>query len=449
MSTNTDAAASDNLQKLERKDSGIATHEDEASAFCETMLGLADFQIKENPSLDQPDQLTLRNFQKIYDIPKNDANIVTKLVDHTALTVSEEDPADAPGLANFVRLLSNNKPETWRHSIDSAKRWLLMRESEKCAGDKFAVGKIVGGRWYIKEKITGVKGSCNQGILLVLDNTHGFIRVMKLLTSEAVDPGCSAREINILRRLSHPNIVSFFDAHTPSPVTERHATPYLVTEYCDKKTLFDAIRLCNQEENVIPEDFVWQVFEALVSAVKYLHHGPDDALPGTWDAISHRDIIPSNIFCTLGAPMSPYDYPVHIKLADFGCAITDSEMAAHPTPVEDLPLVSSYYVPPEGAQPTEATDMYQIGLIISLMYCKTNRPRPDVSDPGFLYQNRHPGFTEYTSELRTYLEMCLDVDDSQRPESRSFLSRIQSARRLLNRTGRLGTVEPDLLVFSR
>lgn len=181
--------------------------------------------------------------------------------------------------------------------------------------------------------------------------------------------------------------------------------------------------------------------------MKYFHHGPDNALPSTWDAVSHRDIIPSNIFCTLAIPtspyefdgcskQSPYDYPVRIKLADFGCSITDSEMAAQPKPWWSLPAISGDYEPPEGALPTEAADMYQIGLVISLMYCMTNRPYKDIFAAGFLYQTRHPGFAEYTSELRTYLEMCLDSDASQRHKSKSFLSRIQSARRLLSKTGK-------------
>jgi serine/threonine protein kinase len=448
MSIDGNATGCDGIQECNRKDIGAAAHEDESSAFCETMLGLAEFHIREDPSLDQPDQLTLRHFRKIYKVPTNDDDDeVAKFFDHADLRVSEGDPADVPGLANFIRLVFNNKPpKTW-NDRENAKRWLLQFQNKECTGDKFAVGQTVGGRWVITSQLTEVKGSCNQGILFVLDKLNGEKCIMKILTSEALDPGRSSREIGILRRLSHYNIISFFDAHLPCTVAERHATPYLVTEYCDKKTLLDVITRCNQNEELIPEDFVWQVFESLVSAVKYLHHGPDNTPPGTWDAVSHRDIIASNILCTLAIPtlpyefegcsnQSPYDYPVRIKLADFGCSITDSEMAAQPKPWWSLPAISGDYEPPEGALPTEAADMYQIGLVISLMYCMTNRPYEGIFTAGFLYQTRHPGFAEYTSELRTYLEMCLDSNASQRPKSKFFLPRRQSARRLLSKTGK-------------
>jgi serine/threonine protein kinase len=196
----------------------------------------------------------------------------------------------------------------------------------------------------------------------------------------------------------------------------------------------------NRRGELIPESFVWQVFESLVSAVQYLHHGPYpyNTAAFDWDPISHRDIISSNIFLTSSSQAESCDYPFSIKLADFGCAITDSEMAAHNYNVRDLPVVSADYRPPEEAHATEATDMYQIGLVISLMYCMMHRPSNHVTDAGYLNRDYLEGSIGYTSELRMYLEMCLDVDDDERPDSRSFLLRIQSARRLLSNAGKFG-----------
>jgi serine/threonine protein kinase len=253
-----------------------------------------------------------------------------------------------------------------------------------------------------------------------------------------MDPGYSGREINILRRLSHPNIISLYDAHLPNSITERHATPYLVTEYCDQGTLLDLIKAWNQRLELLPESFVWQVFESLVSAVQYLHHGPAIPAPGIWDPISHRDIILSNIFLTRAAQTNPNDYAVQVKLGDFGCAITDSEMARRKYHVRDLPPISANYTPPEEAHPTEAADMYQVGLVISLMYCMTPCPSKDVFDTGNLCQDHLPGFKGYTGELRMYIENCLDDDPTARPKSTQFLERIKSARRTLSQSGKIG-----------
>ncbi|CAG5154209.1 uncharacterized protein ALTATR162_LOCUS3512 [Alternaria atra] len=442
MSTNAGSIMPEDTRQRGRADNGTSTPNEESQKFCETMLCLADSFIEENPLHDQPDHLTIRNFRKIYGLPENTEGMVTKLLDHTKLIVSPNDPADVPGLACAIRLLSNNRPETWDDPTEKVKIILMQRENKKYTGDTFAVGKTIGRRWTIASELKGVKGSCNQGILFARDNVNNEMRIMKLLSSEAMDPGCPGREIEILRRLFHPNIISFYDAHLPDNVTERHVTPYLVTEFCNQGTLLDLIKTWNRRGKLLPESFVWQVFESLVSAVQYLHHGPNNATSGTWDPISHRDIIPSNIFLTRTPQPLPNDYLISIKLADFGCAITDSEMAVHNYSVRELPLISADYMPPEEAQPTEATDMYQVGLVISLMYCMMDRPSKDVSDTGYLYQDHRPGYKGYTEELRMFLEMCLDVDDDERPDSNAFLSRIQSAKRMLSKSGKFeGQVE--------
>jgi hypothetical protein len=441
MSVNTSHHIPENTYKRRnRADSGTFALDDEAKVFCETMLRLADYLIEEDPMLDQPSQLTVRSFRKVYRTPQDTECIITKFLDEAQLTTSPSDPADAPGLACCVRLVSNNKPKTWDNYAKKIKDILLQRMNEAYTGEKFTVGKTIGGRWTVTSKLNGVKGTYNQGILFVHDNLHETMRIMKLLPSEAMYPGYPGREISILRRLSHPNIISLYDAHLPSAATERHATPYLVTEHCDKGTLAGLIKTWNQRGKLIPESFVWQVFESLVSAVQYLHHGPYpyNTAAFDWDPISHRDIISSNIFLTSSSQAESCDYPFSIKLADFGCAITDSEMAAHNYNVRDLPVVSADYRPPEEAHATEATDMYQIGLVISLMYCMMHRPSNHVTDAGYLNRDYLEGSIGYTSELRMYLEMCLDVDDDERPDSRSFLLRIQSARRLLSNAGKFG-----------
>ncbi|KAI4910373.1 hypothetical protein J4E90_007808 [Alternaria incomplexa] len=280
-------------------------------------------------------------------------------------------------------------------------------------------------------------GGC---ILFVRDDLQEDMRVMKVLPSEAMYPGFQAREMNILSRLHHRNIISLHDAHLPSPVTERHASPYIVTEYCDHGTLADLIKRWNEHGELLPESFVWQVFEALVAAVQYLHHGPYsyNEAAYNWDPITHRDIIPSNIFLKSDTQVIPSDYPISIKLADLGCAITNSEMEAYNYTLRDLPLVADQYRPPEGAQATEATDMYQVGLVMSLMYCMTDSPSSNIAETGNLTQDYLAGYKGYSSELRMFIEMCLDVDDEQRPHTNFFLLRIQSARRFLSNAGKFG-----------
>jgi len=431
-------------KRRNRADSGTFTCKDEAESFCETMQGLSDYLIEENPKLDKPDQLTLRYFRRVYQVPDNTNYVITRFLDRTRLIASPFDPADAPGLAHCIRLVSNNESGSWAENRAenerTVKNLLLDRANRACNLDIFAIGKVVGGRWTIESELGGVDGTFNQGILFVRDNVQEDMRIMKVLPSEAMYPGFQAREINILSRLHHRNIITLYDVHLPSPVTERHASPYLVTEYCDKGTLADLIKTWNKRGKLIPESFVWQVFEALVTAVQYLHHGPYpyNEAAYNWDAITHRDIIPSNIFLKSDTQVNPRDYPISIKLADFGCAITNSEMEAHNYTLCDLPVVADQYRPSEGAQATEATDMYQVGLVMSLMYCMTDSPLSNIAETGNLTQDYLADYKGYSSELRMFIEMCLDVDDEQRPHTNFFLLRIQSARRFLSNAGKFG-----------
>ncbi|KAI4923905.1 hypothetical protein J4E85_008062 [Alternaria conjuncta] len=443
MSVNTSHDMSEGAYKRRnRADSGTFTCEDETESFREAMLRLADYMIEEDPKLEKPDQLTLRYFRRIYQIPDNTNYVITRFLDRTQLITSPSDPADAPGLAHCIRLVSNNESGSWAdnraENERTVKNLLLDRANRVCNRHIFAVGKVVGGRWTIESELGGVDGTFNQGILFVRDHLQEDMRIMKVLPSEAMYPGFQAREMNILSRLHHRNIITLYDAHLPSPVTERHASPYLVTEYCDKGTLADLIKTWNERGKLIPESFVWQVFEALVTAIQYLHRGPYpyNEAAYNWDPITHRDIIPSNIFLKSGSQVNPSDYPVSIKLADFGCAITDSEMEAHNYTLLDLPLVADQYRPPEGAQATEATDMYQVGLVMSLMYCMTDSPLRDLVEAGNLSRDCLKGYKGYSPELRMYIEMCLDAEDDQRPDANFFLLRIQSARRSLRNMGR-------------
>jgi len=435
-------------KRRNRADSGTFTCDSETESFCEAMLRLADYLIEEDPKLDKPDQLTLRYFRRVYQIPDNTSYVITRFLERTQLITSPSDPTDAPGLAHCIQLVSNNGSGSWvgnrAENERTVKNLLLDRANRACNRDIFAVGKVVGGRWTIESELGGVDGTFNQGILFVRDNLQEDMRIMKVLPSEAMYPGFQAREMNILSRLHHHNIITLYDAHLPSPVTERHASPYLVSDYCDKGTLADLIKAWNESGKLIPESFVWQVFEALVAAVQYLHHGPYpyNEAAYNWDSITHRDIIPSNIFLKSGPRVNESDYPVSIKLADFGCAITDSEMEAHNYTLRDLPLVADQYRPPEGAQVTEATDMYQVGLVISLMYCMMDSPLRDLVEAGNLSRDCLKGHKGYSPELRMYIEMCLDVEDDQRPDANFFLLRIQSSRRLLRSTGKFdGQVE--------
>jgi hypothetical protein len=121
------------------------------------------------------------------------------------------------------------------------------------------------------------------------------------------------------------------------------------------------MRTWNAKKQLLPESFVWQIFHSLLSAIEYLQNGPP-TFPVEWDRITRRALQP---------------YPFTVKLGDFGCGVTAMEYTYMELEVGDSPYIDQRYNPPEGAEPAESTDVYQIGLVLSMMYCTTGDPAND------------------------------------------------------------------------
>jgi hypothetical protein len=156
-------------------------------------------------------------------------------------------------------------------------------------GTRFKPNKRIN-HWGIVSKL-GTGGSFNRGIFLV-DDLNDLLEtrqgIMKVLPSHALDPDYAQREISILAPLRHNNIVQLYDSYMPEQPKHPHATPWMVTEYCDKGTLKDLVRNTNKAGGKLPECFLWQVFESLARAVHYCHNGPIMEIQSTTGSLSSQ-----------------------------------------------------------------------------------------------------------------------------------------------------------------
>ncbi|MEA2245859.1 MAG: eukaryotic-like serine/threonine-protein kinase [Solirubrobacteraceae bacterium] len=141
------------------------------------------------------------------------------------------------------------------------------------------------------------------------------------------------REMRVAASLSHPHIVTLYDA-----ILDEEAV-LLVMEYVEGPTLAERLR-----DAPLPPQDALELLRDLADAVDYLHG----------QGVIHRDIKPANVLLDSGG---------RVKLTDLGIA-----SAAHATGIttEGTILGTPAYMAPElfeGERATRAADVYSLGAI--------------------------------------------------------------------------------------
>ena len=149
------------------------------------------------------------------------------------------------------------------------------------------------------------------------------------------------KEIKILKKLRHKNIIQLYD------IMESKRNLYFVMEYCKNGELFDYI----VSKKRLKESEACRFFQQIINGVDYLHK----------QGIIHRDLKPENLLL---------DDNYHIKISDFGLSTFYTKnnylQTACGTPS---------YAPPEMLEGHEyngeATDVWSCGIILYAMLCGT------------------------------------------------------------------------------
>lgn len=187
-------------------------------------------------------------------------------------------------------------------------------------------------------KVLG-KGSFGKVFLVAHKQTKLFY-AMKQISKSSVNKGDFSRirrEIEILAKTSHPNVVKLIEAfETPTNFL-------LIMEYCSGGELFDYIvkrkRLSEEEASVF--------FYQIISAVNYLHSSN----------IIHRDIKPENILLTRNNV---------VKIIDFGLSNFTQKNQLLSTPCG-----SPCYAPPEmlmgKSYEGPPVDIWSVGVVLFAM----------------------------------------------------------------------------------
>ena len=148
------------------------------------------------------------------------------------------------------------------------------------------------------------------------------------------------REINILKKLHHINIIKIFK------IEEEQNKCFMIMEYCENRDLFNYI-VAHQK---LSEEETAYFFYQLINGLDYIHH----------NNIVHRDLKPENLLLSKGNIL---------KIIDFG-------ISCYYFPKKKLlstPCGSPHYASPEMVLGNKYSgrkiDIWSCGIIIYVMIC--------------------------------------------------------------------------------
>ncbi|MCA9063495.1 MAG: serine/threonine protein kinase [Planctomycetaceae bacterium] len=208
------------------------------------------------------------------------------------------------------------------------------------------------------------------------------------------------REIQILKKMDHPNIVKYYGGGTSG------GQPWYAMEYIDGGSLRDVLK----KKKVLNWEQTIQIGRQLCAALEHAHYA----------GIIHRDLKPANLFITRKG---------RLKLGDFGIA-RDTEATALTAAGK---TVGTYaYMAPEqihGSQPISGkTDLYATGCL--LMEVLTGHTPFEGDNPvEMLMQhvdsdarlvNEMPNITGQPTECPAPLEKLIERLLEKNPEDRPY-----------------------------
>jgi serine/threonine protein kinase len=218
-------------------------------------------------------------------------------------------------------------------------------------------------------------------------------------------------EVNIIKDLSHPYIVRYYDRI----IDRNKKNIHIVMEYCSGGDLSHFIKQNKKEGKRIEEETIWKIFTQLCMALKACHckvsmDSPVSNSPPSSNNVKiiHRDLKPANIML---------DSDCNIKLGDFGLAkiLSQSRQYAHTN------VGTPYYMSPEqisGNGYDEKGDIWSLGCVLYEL-CTFNPPF-EASNPLNLAIKINKGIYKpidpalYSQELIDLISKMLCVESVKR-----------------------------------
>ena len=259
-----------------------------------------------------------------------------------------------------------------------------------------------------KYKVVKRLGDGSYGIVYSVVNIQNrAIAAMKKIEKvkeNEIDDMEIKNEIDILKKLDHPNIVKIYEFY--NTLTDF----YIVTEYCKKGELYSYIKR-SYSENQLAVLF-YQVFSGLY----YLHD----------HHILHRDLKLENIMISdIEKDLKTKEDYFWIKIIDFGTAKIFKKNKN-----EKAVVGSSYYIAPEVLKQkyNEKCDTWSVGVILYMLIVgrapfdgKTDEEIIESIKIG-VYNNKHPKLLSKSKETQDLVYSLLERNINKRLSANEALN---------------------------
>ncbi|XP_008113878.2 serine/threonine-protein kinase Nek5 isoform X1 [Anolis carolinensis] len=255
--------------------------------------------------------------------------------------------------------------------------------------DQYEIIKMIGEGSFGKVFLARGKGDIRQCVIKE-------ICLIKMPRKEKESP---QKEVTLLARLKHPNIVAFFASH------QEKNKLYIIMEYCDGGDLMKRINM--QHGVLFEEDKILGWFVQISLGLKHIHDRK----------ILHRDVKTQNIFLSNNGMTA--------KLGDFGIA----RMLSNTMELACTCVGTPYYLSPEICENkpyNNKTDIWSLGCVLYEL-CTLKHPFEGSSLPQLVLKICRgyfiPVSTKYSFELRSLISQLFKISPRDRPSINSILKK--------------------------